>query len=60
MQENKAKKETTQKLLTANLIVTPSCVTVELNGDPLEHHKSIKSDFHCRTTTETCKEFNTC
>lgn len=35
------KKETTQKLLTANLIVTPSCVTAKLNGDPLEHHKEI-------------------
>lgn len=41
IQENTAKKETIQKLLTANLIVTPSCVTVKLNGDPLEHHKEI-------------------
>lgn len=41
MQENTAKKETTQKLLTVNLIVTPSRVTVKLSGDPLEHHKEI-------------------
>jgi len=41
MQENTAKKETTYKPLTANLIVSPSCVTVKLNGDTLEHHKAI-------------------
>lgn len=41
MQENTTEKETAQKLLTANLIVTPSCLTVKLNGDTLEHHKVI-------------------
>lgn len=41
MQEHTDKKETTQKLLTANLIVAPSCVTIKLNGDPLEQHKEI-------------------
>lgn len=41
MQENTAEKETAHKPLTANLIVTLSCVTVKLNGNTLEHHKVI-------------------